>query len=197
MTLSRLAVLGNANNLVIERRIATERTRKPGGIILFYMVNFVCWLTYRYPFHPRVTAVARKRSRSFCQKCRWEAELNRHAGASLSRKVRPPSIKTVQPIRSQPPAWQWRWKHSPMPSAGLPQWVTVGPHMPSSSQIQWACSKKWKVKWKVQSEMCQWSTFTIENCECTALDMPEQTDWRAKQPSQVACFSKNLKCWGA
>ena len=24
------------------------------------------------PFHPRVTAVARKRSRSFCQKCWWQ-----------------------------------------------------------------------------------------------------------------------------
>ena len=27
---------------------------------------------FRYPFHPRVTTVARKRSRSFCQKCRWQ-----------------------------------------------------------------------------------------------------------------------------
>ena len=27
---------------------------------------------FRYPFHPRVTIVARKRSRSFCQKCRWQ-----------------------------------------------------------------------------------------------------------------------------
>ena len=26
----------------------------------------------RYLFHPRVTAVARKRPRSFCQKCRWQ-----------------------------------------------------------------------------------------------------------------------------
>ena len=26
----------------------------------------------RYPFHPCVAAVARKRSRSFCQKCRWQ-----------------------------------------------------------------------------------------------------------------------------
>ena len=26
----------------------------------------------RYPFHPSVTAVARKRSRSFCQTCRWQ-----------------------------------------------------------------------------------------------------------------------------
>ena len=30
-------------------------------------VRFVCC-----PFHPRVTAVARKRPRSFCQKCRWQ-----------------------------------------------------------------------------------------------------------------------------
>ena len=29
-------------------------------------------LKFRYPFHPRVTTVARKRSRSFCQKCRWQ-----------------------------------------------------------------------------------------------------------------------------
>ena len=27
----------------------------------------------RCPFHPRVTVVAHKRSRSFCQKCRWQA----------------------------------------------------------------------------------------------------------------------------
>ena len=32
----------------------------------------------RYPFHPRVTAVARKRSRSFCQKCRWQVT-DKHA----------------------------------------------------------------------------------------------------------------------
>ena len=38
-------------------------------------------------------------------------------GASLSSKVRLPSMKTVQPIRSQPPVWQWRWKQWPMPSA--------------------------------------------------------------------------------
>ena len=28
------------------------------------------WLLFRYPFHPRVTAVARKRS--FSQKCKWQ-----------------------------------------------------------------------------------------------------------------------------
>ena len=91
-----------------------------------------------------------------------------------------------------------------MHSAGLPQEVTVGPHMPSSSQIQWACYKKWKVEWEAQTGMCRWSTSTFENsCECTALDMlewretTEQIDWRAKEPSQVACFSEDLKCWKA
>ena len=34
-------------------------------------VNFVCWLI-KCLFHPHVTAVARKRPRSFCQKCRWQ-----------------------------------------------------------------------------------------------------------------------------
>ena len=44
---------------------------RSGGRI-FSRVDFLCWLAFRYPFHPRVTAVARKRSRSFCQKCRWQ-----------------------------------------------------------------------------------------------------------------------------
>ena len=43
-----------------------------GGRIFFSRVDFLCWLLFRYPFHPRVTAVARKRPRSFCQKCRWQ-----------------------------------------------------------------------------------------------------------------------------
>ena len=40
--------------------------------IFFSRVDFLCRLLFRYPFHPRVTAVARKKSRSFCQKCRWQ-----------------------------------------------------------------------------------------------------------------------------
>ena len=31
------------------------------GRIFFSRVNFLCWRLFRYPFHPRVTAVARKR----------------------------------------------------------------------------------------------------------------------------------------
>ena len=52
--------------------------------------------------------------------------------------------------------------------------------------------------------MCQWLTSTFENsCGCTALYMPEwreiteQIVWLAKQLSQIACFSEDLKCWGA
>ena len=43
-----------------------------GGRIFFSRVDFLCWLLFRYPFHPRVTTVAHKKSQSFCQKCRWQ-----------------------------------------------------------------------------------------------------------------------------
>ena len=43
-----------------------------GRRIFFSGVNFLCWLLFRYLFHPRVTAVARKRPRSSCQKRRWQ-----------------------------------------------------------------------------------------------------------------------------
>ena len=43
-----------------------------GRRIFFSRVDFLCWLLFRYPFHPCVTAVARKRSQSFCQKCGWQ-----------------------------------------------------------------------------------------------------------------------------
>ena len=71
-------------------------------------------------------------------------------------------------------------------------------------QIQWACYKKWKVEWEAQAGMCQWLTSTFENsCGYTALGMPDwrettkQIDWQAKQPSQMACFLEDPKCWGA
>ena len=50
--------------------VAGSNPCRCGGRILFSRVNFLCWLLFWYPFHPRVTAVARKRPRSFCQKCR-------------------------------------------------------------------------------------------------------------------------------
>ena len=41
---------------------------RSGGRIFFSGVDFLYWLLFQYLFHPCVTAVARKRSRSFCQK---------------------------------------------------------------------------------------------------------------------------------
>ena len=39
----------------------------------FLLQSQLCVLTLIWcSFHPRVTAVARKRPRSFCQKCRWQ-----------------------------------------------------------------------------------------------------------------------------
>ena len=35
-------------------------------------------------------------------------------------------------------------------------------YMPSFSQIQWACYKKWKVESEAQTGMCQFSTATFE-----------------------------------
>ena len=79
------SVVGNADRVSLGAGIAQwleHRTRDwkvagsnpcwNGGRIFFSRVDFLCWLLFRYPFHPRVTAVARKKSRSFCQKCRWQ-----------------------------------------------------------------------------------------------------------------------------
>ena len=110
----------------------------------------------------------------------------------------------MKTVWSQPPVWQWRWMQSHMPHPRLPHEVTVRPPVSSSSQIQWACYKKWKVEWEAQTVMCQCPTSTFKNsCGCTVLDTPEwremteQTDCMAKQPSQVACISEDLKCQGA
>ena len=44
---------------------------RSGGRIFFARINFFVLTLIRYLFHPRVTAVARERPQSFCQKCRW------------------------------------------------------------------------------------------------------------------------------
>ena len=61
-----------------DRKVPGSSPGRSGGRIFFSRVNFLCWLLFRYPFHPRVTAVARKRSLSFCQKCRWQVTDKTH-----------------------------------------------------------------------------------------------------------------------
>ena len=55
-------------------KVAGSNPCRSGGRTVFSRVNFLDWLLFPYPFHPRVNAVARKRSRSFCQKL----QLNTH-----------------------------------------------------------------------------------------------------------------------
>ena len=55
-----------------DRKVSGSNPCWSGGRIFFSRVNFLCWLLFRYPFHPRVTAVARKRPWSFCQNRRWQ-----------------------------------------------------------------------------------------------------------------------------
>ena len=59
-------------------KVAGSNPCRSGGRIFFSRVDYLCWLLFRFPFHPRVTAVARKRSRSFCQRCRWQVTV-KHA----------------------------------------------------------------------------------------------------------------------
>ena len=76
-TLTVQQLNGQSAGLVIER----SRFRVPGRTgrrFFFSRVNFLCWFFIRYPFHPGVIAVARKRSRSFYQKWRLQVTI-KHA----------------------------------------------------------------------------------------------------------------------
>ena len=54
----------------LTRLSGTLRTLEPSQLRVLTLI--------RCPFHPRVTAVARKRPRSFCQNCRSQVNLNTH-----------------------------------------------------------------------------------------------------------------------
>ena len=58
---------GSRDSSVI--RVSDSWSKSPSrssGKIFFSMVSFLCRLLFQYPFHPGVTAVVHKRSRSFC-----------------------------------------------------------------------------------------------------------------------------------
>ena len=53
----------------------------------FLLQSQLCVLTLIWcPFQPRVTAVARKRPRSFCKKCRWQ--VTRKHAYTLTQRIR-------------------------------------------------------------------------------------------------------------
>ena len=53
-----------------DRKVPGSSSRRSGGRIFFSGVNFFCWLVFRYPFYPRVTA--NDPGHSICQKCGWQ-----------------------------------------------------------------------------------------------------------------------------
>ena len=61
-----------------DRKVPGSSPGISGGNTFFSGVNLLCWLVFRYPFYPRVNAVARKQPQSFCQKCRWQATAKTH-----------------------------------------------------------------------------------------------------------------------
>ena len=73
-----------------------ESRQEPGENSV--LQSLLCVLTLiRCPLHPRVTAVARKRSRSFCQKCKWQVA-PKHSCAPLTRQSR---IGLTMPLSRQ------------------------------------------------------------------------------------------------
>ena len=92
---------------------------------------------------------------------------------------------------------------------GLKDWIWYGwqsfwiasrggsrSHMPSSSQIQWACYKKWKVEWETHTRMCQRLTSAFTKTPVSVLPW---TCWNeGKLPSrQTGGQCKSHKCWEA
>ena len=55
-----------------DRKVVDLSPGRSSRRIFFSRVNLLCWLLFWYPFHPHVTAVAHKKSWSFCQTCRWQ-----------------------------------------------------------------------------------------------------------------------------
>ena len=51
-----------------DQKVAGSNPCWSSGRIFFSSVNFLYWLLFWYPFHPRAIAVAYKRPWSFCQK---------------------------------------------------------------------------------------------------------------------------------
>ena len=93
-------------------------------------------------------------------------------------------------------------KQSPVPSARVPQEVTVGPRMPSPSQIQWTCHKKMKSG----TGSPDWNVSMVDIHFQKLLYCPGHAGVKWNHPADrlegkatiaKACFSEDQKCWGA
>ena len=95
-----------------DRKVAGSIPNRSGGIIFFSCVKFLCRLLFRYPFHPRVIAAARKRARSFCQKCRWQVTAE-HTGMWLQMKCHCKLVHGCVLYTGHAPGWHCFTWHQP------------------------------------------------------------------------------------
>ena len=65
-------------HLTRDRKVSGSSPSRSGGILFFSRINILYSFLFRYLFHPRVTAVARKRPGPCCQKFRWQVTV-KHA----------------------------------------------------------------------------------------------------------------------
>ena len=85
-----------------DRKVAGSNPCWSGGRIFFSR----CCLLFRYPFHPRVSAVARKRPRSFRQKCRWQVTAKHAYTLRISVTLREVTWSMVVWCTQNAPRWQ-------------------------------------------------------------------------------------------
>ena len=66
--------------LTRDGKVADSSPGRRSGRIFFSGVNyFLCWFLFRCPLYPRVIAVTRKGSRTFCRRSEWLVTLNMYA----------------------------------------------------------------------------------------------------------------------
>ena len=94
--------------------IERSRVRVPAGcsrIIFFSRVSRLCSPLSWYSFYPRVTAVARERSRSFCQNCsrpvtyvflKWQCKLVHDCMVYTERAPWRQQLHVPRPVMQQP-----------------------------------------------------------------------------------------------
>ena len=71
-----------------DRKVAGSSPGRNNRRIFFSSINFLCWLLLRYMFHPHVITVAHKRSRSFCQKCKWQVTAKHTCTLRMSFQIK-------------------------------------------------------------------------------------------------------------
>ena len=130
-----------------DRKVAGSNSCRSGGRIFFSRVKFLCWLLFRYPFHLRVTAVARKRPGHSAKSAGGRLQLKTHTpyvcGFAWSDMVHGCMVYTE---RAEMAAVSCGTSHAIAVSTPL-RWIFKNALLKSYSlmqnhmRAQWICSK--------------------------------------------------------